>query len=75
MFEIELFVCIKMDLALINQRMLIYSKTRINKQTIVSPYRMPTEPDHSFNHPSYKGIHIAWEILDLGRRDTDIHQR
>ena len=32
LFEIELFICIKMDLALNNQQRLIYNKTQTNKQ-------------------------------------------
>ena len=32
MFEIELFICIKMDLALNNQQKLICDKTQTNKQ-------------------------------------------
>ena len=34
MFEIELFICIKMDLALNNPRWLIYHKTKPNKTSI-----------------------------------------
>ena len=39
MFEIELFICIKMDLALNNQQRLIYHKTQTNKQPIRSSIR------------------------------------
>ena len=35
LFEIELFICIKMDLALNNLQGLIYHKTQINKQMYV----------------------------------------
>ena len=34
LFEIELFICIKMDLALNNLQRLICHKTQTNKQTI-----------------------------------------
>ena len=33
MFEKELFICIKMDLALNNQQRLIYHKTQANKES------------------------------------------